>query len=295
MATSTPTGQEDLSTLSAGLDALETPVKAPSANTVGKILRSLWPPVLAIAVLLVVWWVLYALKLKPTYVLPGPGDVWNSFTEGLSSGTTGTAVWNSLRRAFTGFAVSLVLGTVLGLVLAKSSIFRRAFGPLITGLQILPSVAWVPAAIIWFGLSNEAMLFVVIMGATPSIANGLKSGVDQIPPLYPRVGQMLGATGMTAVRFVILPAALPGYIAGLRQGWAFAWRSLMAAELIVFAPALGIGLGQVLDQSRTLNDMPAVIATIMSILFVGIVIELCIFAPIERHILRQRGLLTDKL
>ena len=147
---------------------------------------------------------------------PAPYPLGNRSSTALSR-CDAKAIFNSLERAFVGFAISVVLGTVLGLALTRFSIFRRGFGPLITGLQILPSVAWVPAAIIWFGLSNEAMLFVVIMGATPSIANGLKSGVDQIPTLYPRVGTMLGARGWAQIRYVILPASLPGYLAGLRQ------------------------------------------------------------------------------
>ena len=296
MAVSTPPARDDVASLEAGLDALETPVSNSQKHAGAKrVLASLWPPFLAIAFLLVVWWAAYALKLKPEYVLPSPAAAWNSFFAGLESGATTQAIYNSLERAIVGFAISVVLGTVLGLLLAKSSIFRRGFGPLITGLQILPSVAWVPAAIIWFGLTYETMLFVVIMGATPSIASGIKGGIDQIPTLYPRVGTRLGARGFNQIRFVILPASLPGYLAGLRQGWAFAWRSLMAAELIVFAPALGLGLGQMLDQNRTLADMAGVMSTIIAILFVGILVELCFFAPLERRVLRQRGLLGDKL
>ena len=296
MAVNTPTSRDDFADLEAGLDALDSPVGPNDRKAAARrMLSSMWPPILAIIVLIAFWWAAYALKLKPEYVLPSPASAWDSFVAGLESGATQKAVFNSLQRAFVGFAISVVIGTIIGLALTKFAFFRRGFGPLITGLQILPSVAWVPAAIIWFGLSNEAMLFVVIMGATPSIANGIKSGVDQIPPLYPRVGTMLGARGLNQIRYVILPASLPGYLSGLRQGWAFAWRSLMAAELIVFSPALGLGLGQVLDQNRTLGDMPGVMATIISILFVGILVELCFFAPLERRVLRQRGLLGDKL
>lgn len=295
MASTTSAPQDDVASLEAGLDALESPVDSNEPGRGHRILSSIWPPVLAIVVLILFWWAAYALKLKPPYVLPSPADAWAAMWDGMTDGSTLKAVTNSLQRAFIGFGISIIIGTVIGLALTKFSLFRRGFGPLITGLQILPSVAWVPAAIIWFGLSNAAMLFVVIMGATPSIANGIKSGVDQIPPLYPKVGRMLGTNGWTQIRYVILPAALPGYLAGLRQGWAFSWRSLMAAELIVFSPALGLGLGQVLDQNRTLNDMPGVMATIISILTVGILVELCIFAPIERYVLRQRGLLGDKL
>lgn len=295
MASSTVTRSDDMASLEAGLDALETPVESAEPNAARRILGSIWPPVLAIAVLVLFWWAAYALELRPPYALPSPADAWTAAWDGISTGATINAITNSIQRAFIGFAISIVLGTVIGLALTKFELFRRGFGPLITGLQILPSVAWVPAAVIWFGLSNAAMLFVVIMGATPSIANGIKSGVDQIPTLYPRVGRMLGTNSWTQIRYVIMPAALPGYLAGLRQGWAFSWRSLMAAELIVFSPALGLGLGQVLDQNRTLNDMPGVMATIIAILFVGIIIELCLFAPLERRVLKQRGLLSEKL
>ncbi|MFZ1363265.1 MAG: ABC transporter permease [Candidatus Nanopelagicales bacterium] len=290
-ATKTP---DDIGAIEAGLDALDTPVEDSTRSPAKRILSSLYPPVLAIVVLLVIWWVAYWLKLQPPHLLPSPLDVWGTFTKLLTNGAVWEAVTKSLQRAFLGFAISVVLGTLLGLALAQFTLFRRAFGPLITGLQILPSIAWVPAAILWFGIRTEAMLFVVILGATPSIANGLASGIAQMPSIYPRVGKMLGATGFDAIRFVILPAALPGYIAGLRQGWAFAWRSLMAAELIAYAPALGIGLGQVLQQGRELVDMPMVMTAIILILFVGILVELCIFAPLERYVLKQRGLAGAK-
>ncbi len=286
--------KDDVASLEAGLDALETPVSVEARYSPTKVLRTLIPPMSAILLLLIVWTAVYAAHLQPSYLLPSPVDVWHSFQESLGDGVVFKVVANSLRRAFVGFAISLVIGTLLGLLMAKVKFVRQAIGPLVTGLQILPSVAWVPAAILWFGISNEAMLFVVILGATPSIANGLLSGIDQIPTLYPKVGQMLGARGIDSIRFVVLPASLPGYIAGLRQGWAFAWRSLMAAELIAFSPLLGIGLGQYLNQGRELTDMPRVILSIILILFVGILIELCFFAPIERRVLRQRGLLGAK-
>jgi NitT/TauT family transport system permease protein len=216
--------------------------------------------------------------------------VWATFTDYWSQGAVQDAVWNSLRRAFVGFAVSVVIGTALGLLLAQSRFVRTAIGPLVSGLQSLPSVAWVPAAIIWFGLSDAAIYMVVLLGAVPSIANGLLAGVQQVPPLYLRVGRVLGARGWASIRYVVLPAAMPGYLAGLRQGWAFAWRSLMAAELITFSPALGTSLGQLLQTGRELSDMSLVVAAILMILVVGVGIELLVFSPIERRLLRSRGL-----
>ena len=133
---------------------------------------------------------------------------------------------------------------------------RAAIGPLLSGLQSLPSVAWVPAAVLWFGLTDATIYFVVLAGSIPSIANGLVAGIDQIPPILPRVGQVLGARGLTSARHILLPAALPGYLAGCKQGWAFSWRSLMAAEIIAAGPLLGFGLGAYLKQGSDFNDMP---------------------------------------
>jgi NitT/TauT family transport system permease protein len=167
---------------------------------------------------------------------------------------------------------------------------RAAIGPLLGGLQSLPSVAWVPAAIIWFGLNDSAIYFVVLLGSVPSIANGLISGIDQVPPILPRVGQVMGAGKLASARHILLPAALPGFLAGLKQGWAFTWRSLMAAELIANSPKLGVGLGTYLEDGSSFNNMQGVIAAIFLILLVGVGIELIVFRPLERFVLRSRGL-----
>jgi NitT/TauT family transport system permease protein len=189
-----------------------------------------------------------------------------------------------------GFVAGVVIGTPLGLLVAKVRVVRAAIGPLLSGLQSLPSVAWVPAAVIWFGLKDPSIYFVVLAGSVPSIANGLVSGIDQIPPILPRVGQAMGAGRFSSARHILLPAALPGFLAGLKQGWAFSWRSLMAAELIALSPALGFGLGAYLNQGSSFSDMPTVIAAIFLILLVGVGIELAVFRPVERAVLRARGL-----
>jgi NitT/TauT family transport system permease protein len=173
---------------------------------------------------------------------------------------------------------------------AKVPVVRAAIGPLLAGMQSLPSVAWVPAAVLWFGLTDATIYFVVLLGAVPSIANGLVAGIDQVPPILPRVGQVMGATRLAAARLILLPAALPGYLAGCKQGWAFSWRSLMAAEIIAVSPQLGVGLGAYLKQGSDFNSMPGVIAAIFLILLVGVGIELLVFRPAERRVLRTRGL-----
>ncbi|MFE0375656.1 ABC transporter permease [Streptomyces inhibens] len=290
-ATKAGVASGDLAGLEAGLDALESTVVARQPwlrTTASKAL----PPVVALAIVLALWQLAYHFELKPHYLLPSPVDVGRSLQQKWLEGTLLNFVWTSVSRGALGFLASVAIGTVLGLIVAQVKAVRAAIGPILSGLQSLPSVAWVPAAIIWFGLSDATIYAVVLLGAVPSIANGLVAGVDQISPLYLRAGRTIGATGLAGVRHVLLPAALPGYIAGLKQGWAFSWRSLMAAELIVNAPDLGTGLGQLLEQGRELQDMSWVLAAILLILIVGIGIELLIFAPIERRVLRSRGLLV---
>ncbi len=281
----------DIAGLEAGLDALESTVVARQPWLRTAVSKAL-PPLVAIAIVLGLWQLAYHFELKAHYLLPSPVDVARSLQQKWLEGTLLNFVWTSVSRGALGFLASVALGTVLGLIVAKVKAVRAAIGPILSGLQSLPSVAWVPAAIIWFGLSDATIYAVVLLGAVPSIANGLVAGVDQISPLYLRAGRTIGATGLAGVRHVLLPAALPGYIAGLKQGWAFSWRSLMAAELIVNAPDLGTGLGQLLEQGRELQDMSWVLGAILLILIVGIGIELLIFAPIERRVLRSRGLLV---
>ena len=275
----------------AGLDALDSTPQLPPRPGLGRrFVRTVLPPLVVFAALIGIWQLVYLAGIKPPYALPSPADVAETFWNTVIDGRAGEAIWTSVSRGAIGFAMSLVIGTLLGLGMWSSSWLRRAIGPTVSGLQSLPSVAWVPAAIIWFGLTDSAIYLVVLFGAVPSIANGLLTGMKQVPPLFDRVGRVLGLSALGRIRYVLLPAALPGYLGGLRQGWAFAWRSLMAAELITFAPSLGLGLGQLLNVGRELSQMSLVITAITLILFVGIAIELLVFAPLERGVLNRRGL-----
>jgi NitT/TauT family transport system permease protein len=279
----------------AGLDALDTAAAGPARRGAWQVFtRSVLPPVVFLAALVGVWELVYLAGVKPSYALPGPAAVARVFWETVQDGRALEAVWTSVSRGAVGFAMSLVIGTLLGLAMWASRWLRAAVGPIVSGLQSLPSVAWVPAAIIWFQLSNAAIYTVVLLGAVPSIANGLLSGFKQVPPLFDRVGRVLGLSAFGRVRLVLLPAALPGYLGGLRQGWAFAWRSLMAAELITYSPSLGQGLGQLLNIGRELSQMSLVITSIALILVVGVAIELLVFAPLERRVLQTRGLTTGR-
>jgi NitT/TauT family transport system permease protein len=281
---------EDSRAFEAGLDALEAPALPPRPGPGKVFVRSVLPPIVAVAAFVGLWQLAYSIKLKPSFALPSPLDVLQTFGETVSDGRAGEAISISVSRGVLGFLASLAVGTVLGLAMWKSRWLRAALGPFVSGLQSLPSVAWVPAAIIWFGLTDAAIYAVVLLGAVPSIANGLLAGFNQVPPLLDKVGRVLGLGTVGRIRHVLLPAALPGYLAGLKQGWAFSWRSLMAAELITYSPVLGTGLGQQLNIGRELNAMDLVIASILLILVVGVAIELLVFAPLERRVLRARGL-----
>jgi NitT/TauT family transport system permease protein len=279
---------DELRDLEAGLDKLQSDAHRKVRIDWTRIIL----PIAALLVLILAWQFYVSLGFKRRDQVPGPLDVLGQFGALWAEGKAQEAVLTSLQRGVIGFLISVAVATPLGLLLAQVQPLRRAFGPLISGLQVLPSVAWVPAAIIWFGLSDGTVYFVVLMGAIPSIINGLISGVDQIPPQYRSVGKVLGASRVQMALQIVLPAALPGYLGGLKQGWAFSWRSLMAAEIIAVGGTIGFGLGSLLDQGRTLSDMATVMSAILAILFVGILIELLVFAPIERRLLLRRGLLA---
>ena len=287
-STGASTGPEDLRQLEAGLDSLQSKAVRKAGIGWSRILL----PVAALAVFVLVWQLDVSLGFKSRDLVPGPVDVLGQVGILWADGKLQEAIWTSMQRGIVGFLISVAIATPVGLLLAQVAPLRRAFGPLISGLQVLPSVAWVPAAIIWFGLTDATVFFVVFMGAIPSIINGLISGVDHIPPQYRSVGKVLGASRLQLALQIILPAALPGYLGGLKQGWAFSWRSLMAAEIIAVGGTIGFGLGSLLDQGRVLSDMTIVMAAILLILGVGILIELLVFAPIEKRLLRRRGLLS---
>jgi NitT/TauT family transport system permease protein len=284
----------ELAGVEAGLDALETTdsARTPFRHTVR---HKIPPPVVAVVVVLVLWQALITLKIvdDPTK-LPSPADVGGEFKNAWLQGTLFGYIWTSVSRGLLGFLFALAIGTPLGLLVARVKFVRAATGPVLSGLQSLPSVAWVPPAVIWLGLNNSMMYAVILLGAVPSIANGLVSGIDQVPPLFLRAGRTMGATGLKGAWHIVLPAALPGYLAGLKQGWAFSWRSLMAAEIIASSPDLGIGLGALLENGRNASSMSMVFQAIVLILFVGIAIDLLIFSPLERWVLRSRGLLVTR-
>lgn len=283
---------DDLATLEAGLDALETP-QAVRVARLQRLWGASWPPVLLVLLLVGIWQLCVSLALLPEQDLPSPGATLSALADQWAAGDLVPAVATSVGRAAVGFVASVVIGTVLGLLVGQVRPVRRALGPLLSVLQSLPAVAWVPAAVLWFGAGEATVFVVVLFGAVPSVANGVVHGLDQVPPLLRKAARVLGARGLAAARHVLLPASLPGFLAGVRQGWSFAWRSLMAVELLVASPAAGVG--NLLDHSRKAGDMAGVLAGVVTILVIGVLVELCLFAPLERTVLRRRGLLAATL
>jgi NitT/TauT family transport system permease protein len=272
-----------------GLDALDAPLVEP-APRLARLWSASWPKLAAIGMVLAFWQLVVLTGWRPGWVLPAPARVFEELGTLVGTAKFWSAVATTLQRAATGFLLSIAIGTLLGVAVSRSRILRRAFGSFITGLQSMPSIAWFPFAILLFKLSEGAILFVVVLGASPSIANGLVHGIDHIPPLLLRAGRVLGARGLASLRHVVLPAALPGYVAGLKQGWAFSWRSLMAGELLVVIETRP-SIGSQLQFARELSDAPALLAVMVVVLVIGILVDGLVFGAVERRILRRRGLL----
>jgi NitT/TauT family transport system permease protein len=269
-----------------GLDNLEM-VLPPKPKWYARAWASLWPKLLAIALALGIWQLVVWSGWKPEYVLPPPKPVFQSLFDNFSQ--IMEAVGTTMRRAVVGYSVALVIGVVLGLLVSQSRVLRAGIGSMITGLQTMPSVVWFPLAFVLFPYSESAIYFVVILGAAPSIANGIISGVDHIPPGLLRAGRVMGASGWSRLRHVVLPAALPSFVGGLKQGWAFAWRSLLAGELL--AQALGKrSIGVLLNANQTNNDYKGLIAVMIVILVIGIVVD-GIFGAFDKQIRRRYGLI----
>jgi NitT/TauT family transport system permease protein len=271
----------------AGLDNLE--VAAPrqaKGHFWAKAWAAAWPKALALVLALAIWQLIYLSGFK-SGILPGPAktipDLWSQ----LHTAQLWQAIGTTLRRAVIGFAIALVAGLVVGALVSRIKPLRAGTGSLITALQTLPSIVWVPFGIILFGASTTAILFVIVMTAAPAIANGLIAGADFLPPLLLRAAKVMGLRRLALYRHLILPATLPSFLAGLKQGWAFGWHGLIAAEVVVIIlgqPSLGVLLSNDQDQS----DMAGAISIIIVILAIGIAVDL-LFSVVNRRIRRRWG------
>lgn len=258
----------------------------PSATR--RIAHELGPPLAGIAGLLALWALVAALTSSEG--IPSPLDTWRAFLDGVADGTIPEATLKTLIRLVFSFALAVAIGTLLGVGFALNEFARRSLRPIVVALQIVPFVAWIPIAVIWFGSTERAVVFVTIVGSFPSVTLATMSAMRQVPPILRRAGRTLGANGWTLYRDVILPAALPGFIAGLQQAWGFAWKALMAAELIIAAVG-AVGLGHLL--AREADDVAALAAVVAVIVVIGVVVEYLVFNRLDRRVRRRRGLLLE--
>ncbi len=286
-----PAVTSELDEALAGLDALEL-AHGNDRHPLQRAWSATWPKLAALALGLALWQAVVESGWKPEYILPGPGAVFADLRAELADGTFTTATAITMRRAAVGFGISLVIGVVLGSIVARVRLARVAFGSLITGIQTMPSIAWFPLAILLFQISEAAILFVVVLGAAPAIANGLISGADHIPPVLLRAGRVLGARGLSAYRHIVLPASLPSFVTGLKQGWAFAWRSLMAGELLVVI-ADQPSIGFLLQTNRNLADAEGLLATMVVILVIGVVVDSVVFGRLDHAVRSRWGLVEE--
>lgn len=234
-----------------------------------------------------IWLAVDVLDIAKTYTLPSPLGVLECFIDLCSDGSLFKVVLYSLGRGVLGYFIAVVIGILLGLFLHRNETIRKNLKPFILGLQTLPSVCWVPFSILWFGLTTEAILFVVVMGACFSVAISVDNAIRNVPPIYIKAALTLGANKSQLYRQVIFPACLPELVSGLKQGWSFAWRALMSGEVMTTS----IGLGQTLIMGRDLSDINQVMLVMILIVVVGIVIDKYVFSKGEQRMLKKRGLL----
>jgi len=280
-----------------GLDSLELD-PAQTRTEPGRLARrswaALWPKLIAIAIVLAAWQLFYLRNYHgdtASGLVKSPGYTLWLLGQQLQHAQLWQAIAVTVRTAVIGYALALLIGSAIGALVSRIPPLRAAVGSIISGLQTIPSIAWFPFAIILFGVTTSAILFVMALGAAPSIANGLITGVDYTPPLLLRAGRTMGLHRIALYRHLILPASLPAYVAGLKQGWAFSWRSLMAGELLVLIIGQAPSLGILLNTAQDNQDLSGAIGVMIVILVIGIVVD-TVFTKVDLTIRRRRGLLV---
>jgi NitT/TauT family transport system permease protein len=245
--------------------------------------------VLFYVALVAIWQAVVMLEIWPKYLVPPPADVWESLKDNIENNQLPEAVQLTMRRLLIGYSMSLVIGMSLGMAVGTWKWVEETIGSLIVGLQSLPSITWAPLAVLWFGLNDKAIIFVVLMGSISAIAISTSSGVRNIPPLYRKAALTMGANRLQMTRYVLLPAMLPALAPGLKLGWSFAWRSLLAAELVIVT---GLSIGRLLETGRDLTDMSLVVAVMTVIVVIGLLADFLVFGRLERWTQERWGYAT---
>ncbi len=243
------------------------------------------------AILLFVWQAIYVLGVDVFHIwkfynFPAPVEVVKSLFSISEDNTLSLALGISVQRILIGYGISLIAGIAIGFLLARFTFLENGLSGLILGLQTLPNICWLPFAILWFGLGEGSILFVIIIGSVFSIAMAVDAGVKNIHPVYLKAGRNMGAHGITLLLYIVIPAALPSLVSGMKQGWSFAWRGLIAGEMI----SASRGLGQLLMAGRELADINQVTAVMIVMITIGVVVDKAVFGPLERRMRSVRGL-----
>ncbi len=231
------------------------------------------------------WHLVASAGIWSSFLFPSPFSVVRAFIRNVQNGMLADALVHSVGRLMVGYSISMLIGLSLGVLCGSVRWADETIGGITLGLQSLPSITWLPMAVLWFGLSDTAIIFVVLMGSTFSIAISARSGIRGLPPLLARAAGTLGASRFQMYRYVIIPAMVPAMVQGMKQGWSFAWRSLMAGELLFVT----IGLGHLLDVGRNLNDINMVFAVMLVIIAVGVVIDRVLFGRAEAWVRERWG------
>ena len=253
-----------------------------------KIKRWICSAIVAVA-LLCLWELVVYFGYIESLILPPPSDVALYIWDAILDLSLPSAIWVTIKRLLMGYCIGIIIGIPLGMMCARFAILKDSLGMLALGLQALPSVCWVPLAIMWFGQTESAMLFVVVMGTVWSLILATQNGVANIPPIYLRAAKTMGSKGFHTWIHVITPAAFPSILSGMKQGWAFAWRSLMAAEIYVTI-LTGFGLGQLLHYGRELLDMNQVIGVMCVVILIGLLVDKVVFSPLESALRKRWGI-----
>lgn len=222
---------------------------------------------------------------KP-YIFPTPLGVLQTIGKLIANGSMGIGILVTLQRVVGGYLLSMVIGVGIGLLTTRFKGLGKQISSFILGLQTLPSICWLPFAVLWFGIGESAILFVVVIGSTFAIAIAVQDGIRNINPLYLRAAHTMGAKGVPYYRDIVFPASLPTLISGLKQGWSFAWRALMAGEMLSATK----GLGVILMQGRDFADINQVMAMMIVIVVLGLLIDKLVFGRAEKSVRRRWGL-----
>jgi NitT/TauT family transport system permease protein len=248
--------------------------------------------VIFISVFLAVWQLVYMSEVLPKLSLPSPLAVGQTITELVLDFTLVKGTAFTLWRLFIGFLISLTLGLIIGLFMIKFQQFGKTMSSFAVGLQSFPSIAWIPFAILLIGFNDSGILFVVVMSCVFSVMLSTYSGLRNVPPIYIRAARNMGAKGFTLFRYVLIPAATPTLIMGMRQAWSFAWHALIGAEMLITTL---VGLGYILSVGREFSNMSQIIATMIVIFTIGLIFDRVVFIKIEEKIRDRWGLDQQKI